>query len=137
MAKRSPNQTDKFVGNRIRMQRMVLGKSQEWLDKMLGLTFQQIQKYEKGSNRVGAGRLQELSYVLGVPIDFFFDGAPPPRQASGSYEPNPLSEHMAEFMASSEGVRIAAAFAQINDRGLRRAVVEMIEEFVRSAKKKL
>jgi transcriptional regulator with XRE-family HTH domain len=77
MAKKAPNQIDKHVGSRVRMRRMMLGMSQEKLGDALGLTFQQVQKYEKGTNRVSASRLQHLSHILQVPVPFFFEGAPP------------------------------------------------------------
>ena len=76
LAKKAPNPTDKHVGSRVRMRRMMLGMSQEKLGDSLGLTFQQIQKYEKGTNRIGASRLQQISHILQVPVAFFFEGAP-------------------------------------------------------------
>ncbi len=77
IAKKAPNPTDKHVGSRVRMRRMMLGMSQEKLGDALGLTFQQVQKYEKGTNRIGASRLQQISHILQVPVSFFFEGAPP------------------------------------------------------------
>jgi DNA-binding XRE family transcriptional regulator len=74
--KRSPNPIDQYVGARIRMRRIMLGMSQERLGDAIGLTFQQIQKYEKGTNRIGASRLQQVGLVLNVPVEFFFEGAP-------------------------------------------------------------
>src|SRR4026209_2288745 len=76
MAKKTPNPTDKHVGSRVRMRRMMLSMSQEKLGDALGLTFQQVQKYEKGTNRIGASRLQQISHILQVPVAFFFEGAP-------------------------------------------------------------
>ena len=73
---KAPNPVDKYVGSRMRMRRIMLGMSQEKLGEALGLTFQQIQKYEKGTNRIGASRLQQISYILQVPVAFFFEGAP-------------------------------------------------------------
>ena len=85
MAKKAPNPTDKHVGSRVRMRRMMLGMSQEKLGDALGLTFQQVQKYEKGTNRIGASRLQQISHILQVPVAFFFEGAPNvPGQADGA-----------------------------------------------------
>jgi transcriptional regulator with XRE-family HTH domain len=75
MAKKAPNPTDHHVGSRVRMRRMMLGMSQEKLGGALGLTFQQVQKYEKGTNRIGASRLQQISHILQVPVEFFFEGA--------------------------------------------------------------
>src|ERR1039458_6289870 len=76
MAKKIPNPIDKHVGSRVRMRRMMLSMSQEKLGDALGLTFQQVQKYEKGTNRIGASRLQQISNILQVPVSFFFEGAP-------------------------------------------------------------
>ena len=73
-AKKQANPIDAQVGNRVRIRRMLIGMSQEKLGDLLGLTFQQVQKYEKGVNRIGAGRLFEISRILGVPIDFFYEG---------------------------------------------------------------
>src|SRR5471032_790567 len=76
MTTKAPNPVDKYVGSRVRMRRMMLGMSQEKLGNSLGLTFQQVQKYEKGTNRIGASRLQQISQILQVPVSFFFEGAP-------------------------------------------------------------
>ena len=76
MAKKAPNPIDKHVGSRVRMRRMMLNMSQEKLGDSLGLTFQQVQKYEKGTNRIGASRLQQIGQILQVPVSFFFEGAP-------------------------------------------------------------
>ena len=76
IAKKAPNPIDKHVGSRVRMRRMMLTMSQEKLGDALGLTFQQVQKYEKGTNRIGASRLQQISHILQVPVGFFFEGAP-------------------------------------------------------------
>src|SRR5580704_14977680 len=76
LSTKHPHPTDKHVGNRVRMRRLMLGMSQEKLADQLGLTFQQVQKYEKGTNRISASRLQEISHVLEVPVPFFFEGAP-------------------------------------------------------------
>src|SRR5438309_207539 len=76
VAKKAPNPIDRHVGSRVRMRRMMLSMSQEKLGDSLGLTFQQVQKYEKGTNRIGASRLQQISNILQVPVSFFFEGAP-------------------------------------------------------------
>src|SRR5688572_17234641 len=88
MAKKAPNPIDKHVGSRVRMRRMMLSMSQEKLGDALGLTFQQVQKYEKGTNRIGASRLQQISQILQVPVSFFFEGAPsaPGHQTEGMSE---------------------------------------------------
>src|SRR6267378_4357029 len=76
MSTKAPNPVDKYVGSRVRMRRIMLGMSQEKLGEALGLTFQQVQKYEKGTNRVGASRLQQIAEILQVPVAFLFDGGP-------------------------------------------------------------
>ena len=76
MGKKEPNAADRYVGNRVRMRRMMIGMSQTSLGDALGITFQQVQKEEKGINRIGAGRLQQMAHILQVPVAFFFDGAP-------------------------------------------------------------
>ena len=90
MAKKAPNPTDKHVGARVRMRRMMLGMSQEKLGDALGLTFQQVQKYEKGANRIGASRLQQIAHILQVPVSFFFDGLADP---IGGAEVDDASQH--------------------------------------------
>ena len=89
MPKKQANPIDAQVGNRVRIRRMLIGMSQEKLGDLLGLTFQQVQKYEKGVNRIGAGRLFEVSRILGVPIDFFYEGAGGPTRANGPVWPKP------------------------------------------------
>src|ERR1700687_6073491 len=85
IAKKTPNPIDKHVGSRVRMRRMMLSMSQEKLGDALGLTFQQVQKYEKGTNRMGASRLQHIAHILQVPVTFFFEGAPlQPGQPKGA-----------------------------------------------------
>jgi transcriptional regulator with XRE-family HTH domain len=122
-----PNPVDKHVGSRVRMRRLMLGMSQQKLASALGLTFQQVQKYEKGMNRMGAGRLQEAADILGVAVPFFFEGAPAsgPHKLDGSA---PSSAYVTEFISSSEGLRLIKAFAQISDAGVRRSIVGLVQE---------
>src|SRR6185437_866770 len=104
MTKKTPNPTDKHVGSRVRMRRMMLGMSQEKLGDALGVTFQQVQKNEKGINRIGASRLQQLSRILQVPVPFFFEGAPnAPGQHKGTGPP-PSPAYVSEFLATSDGL---------------------------------
>ena len=84
--KKNPNPIDTFVGSRVRMRRLMVGMSQEKLADGLGITFQQVQKYEKGTNRIGASRLQQISRILQVPVSFFFEGAPHGSESHGSSE---------------------------------------------------
>src|SRR6202008_1825641 len=135
MAKKAPNPTDKHVGARVRMRRMMLGMSQEKLGDALGLTFQQVQKYEQGANRIGASRLQPIAHILQVPGSFFFDGAPP---AAGQ-QPDGLSEapspaYVSDFLATSDGLALTKAFMRISDSKLRRRTVDLVEQIAVSDK---
>src|ERR1700736_6460173 len=100
-AKKAPNPIDKHVGSRVRMRRLMLAMSQTKLGDALGITFQQVQKYEKGTNRIGASRLEHISNVLQVPIPFFFEGAPdvPGRSKGSGAAPSPA--YATDFLASS------------------------------------
>ena len=128
MSVKAPNPVDKYVGSRIRMRRIMLGMSQEKLGESLGLTFQQIQKYEKGTNRVGASRLQQISEILQVPVSFLFEGGP-----GGSINANGVSEapspaYVSDFLATSEGLALTRAFTRISDSKLRRSIVDLVEQ---------
>jgi transcriptional regulator with XRE-family HTH domain len=130
MVKKAPNPIDKHVGSRVRMRRMMLGMSQEKLGDALDLTFQQVQKYEKGTNRIGASRLQQISHILQVPVAFFFEGAPnmPGRAAASADAPSPA--YVSDFLASSEGLALTKAFMQIKDPKVRRRIVDLVEAIV-------
>jgi transcriptional regulator with XRE-family HTH domain len=127
---RRANPIDVHVGSRVRLRRMLLGMSQEKLGEHLGLTFQQIQKYEKGINRIGASRLFDLSKVLGVPVQFFYEELPaaPGQQASGLAE-RPAESYAVEFLGSREGLELNKAFARITDARVRRSIVELVRAF--------
>jgi transcriptional regulator with XRE-family HTH domain len=128
MAKKSPNPTDKYVGSRVRMRRLMLSMSQEKLGEKLGLTFQQVQKYEKGTNRIGASRLQHISQILKVPVSFFFEGVSGPgKPEDGSTKP-PVADYVSDFLSSSDGLALTKAFTNIKDSRLRRRVVDLVEE---------
>ena len=129
MAKKAPNPIDKHVGSRVRMRRMMLSMSQEKLGDALGLTFQQVQKYEKGTNRIGASRLQQISSILQVPISFFFEGAPDvpgSRPVAGKAAPSP--SYVSDFLATSDGLALTKAFMRIDDAKLRRRIVDLVEQ---------
>jgi transcriptional regulator with XRE-family HTH domain len=130
LAKKAPNPTDKHVGSRVRMRRMMLGMSQEKLGDSLGLTFQQVQKYEKGTNRIGASRLQQISQILQVPVSFFFEGAPSALLA-GRHEgmgEAPSPAYVSDFLATSDGLALTKAFMRIDDSKLRRRIVDLVEQ---------
>jgi transcriptional regulator with XRE-family HTH domain len=119
---------DKHVGSRVRMRRLMLGMSQTKLAAALGLSFQQVQKYEKGTNRIGASRLQHISQILQVPVPFFFEGAPHlPGQPKGIGDA-PSPEYVADFLASSDGLALVKAFVAIKNTRLRRRIVALVEE---------
>jgi transcriptional regulator with XRE-family HTH domain len=128
MPKKSPNSTDKHVGSRVRMRRMMLDMSQTELGNNIGLTFQQVQKYEKGTNRIGAGRLHEISRILQVPISFFFEGSPREPGARGEADGPPLPTYVTDFLATSDGLALTKAFMQIKDANLRRRIVSLVQE---------
>jgi transcriptional regulator with XRE-family HTH domain len=129
MAKKAPNPTDKHVGARVRMRRMMLAMSQEKLGDALGLTFQQVQKYEKGANRIGASRLQQISHILQVPVAFFFEGAPPtPGQTTSNFSEAPSPAYVSDFLATSDGLALTKAFMGIKDAKLRRRIVDLVEQ---------
>jgi transcriptional regulator with XRE-family HTH domain len=130
MAKKAPNPIDKHVGARVRMRRMMLGMSQEKLGNSLGLTFQQVQKYEKGTNRIGASRLQQISQILQVPVSFFFEGAPvvtTGQRTEGMIEA-PSPAYVSDFLATSDGLALTKAFMRISDTKLRRRIVDLVEQ---------
>jgi transcriptional regulator with XRE-family HTH domain len=105
---------------------MLIGMSQEKLGDLLGLTFQQVQKYEKGVNRIGAGRLYEISRILGVPIDFFYEGMTPGQDASGFAESRGAPPVM-EFVSSGEGLQLSLAFMKIKDPKVRKRVLDLVK----------
>ena len=127
MPKKHVNPIDRHVGMRIRMQRMVRGLSQTELGKAVGVTFQQMQKYEKGANRVSASRLQQIANVLKVAPDFFFDGASAKAVTNVTKEITLIEE----FISSRDGVALSKAFTKISDQKMRRSIVSLVEQIAR------
>ena len=130
MAGKKPNPVDAHVGSRVRLRRMLLGMSQERLGESMGLTFQQVQKYEKGVNRIGASRLFQISKILDVPVQFFFEEAPHipsdgSTQARGMAEPD-SEAFILEFLNSREGLELNRAFVKIGDAKVRKSVVDLV-----------
>jgi transcriptional regulator with XRE-family HTH domain len=119
---KEPQPIDRHVGTRIRHKRMMLGISQEALGDALGVTFQQVQKYEKGMNRVGASRLQAIANFLEVPVSYFFDGA-----GGQSQRATAGKDQVLDLIATREGIRLNRAFAAIKDARVRAKIVSMIE----------
>ncbi len=125
--KKQPNPIDIHVGSRVRLRRMMLGMSQEKLGEQLGITFQQIQKYEKGTNRIGASRLQHIARVLSVPISFFFEDAPAtPGGGATGVEESSSTSYVVDFLSSSEGIQLNKAFVRIKDAHQRRRIIDLV-----------
>ncbi|HVW74149.1 MAG TPA: helix-turn-helix transcriptional regulator [Rhizomicrobium sp.] len=126
MPKKQANPIDVQVGNRVRIRRMLIGMSQERLGDLLGLTFQQVQKYEKGVNRIGAGRLFEVARILNVPVDFFYEGLSAANQP-GLGEPDVAAPPVMEFVSSGEGLQLSLAFMKIKDVKVRKRVLDLVK----------
>jgi transcriptional regulator with XRE-family HTH domain len=118
------------VGACARKRRLMLGMSQEKLGDALGLTFQQVQKYEKGTNRIGASRLQQIAHILQVPVSFFFEGAPAggsgPHVGGMGEAPSPA--YVSDFLATSDGLSLTKSFMRIKNSKLRRRIVDLVEQ---------
>lgn len=128
MAGKKPNPVDTHVGSRVRLRRMLLGMSQERLGDGMGLTFQQVQKYEKGVNRIGASRLFQISKILDVPVQFFFEEAPYAGEhgtAKGMAEGD-SEGFILEFLNSREGLELNRAFVKIGDAKVRKGLVDLV-----------
>jgi transcriptional regulator with XRE-family HTH domain len=126
---RRPNPVDAHVGSRVRFRRMLLGMSQEKLGERLGLTFQQVQKYEKGVNRIGASRLFDMAQVLSVPIQYFYDGIAgeaAPNAAMPGFADKPSESFVVDFLQTREGMELNKAFARIQDPKVRRSIIDMV-----------
>jgi len=121
--KRSPHATDRHVGNRVRMRRMMQGMTQEKLGQALGLTFQQVQKYEKGTNRIGAGRLQHIASIQQVPISFFFEGAPGQSDILDT-----SCDDVSGFLATPDGLALTKSYMHIQNAKLRRSIVALVKQ---------
>jgi transcriptional regulator with XRE-family HTH domain len=118
------NPTDKHVGSRLRMRRLMLDMSQTDIANALGLTFQQVQKYEKGTNRVGSGRLLKIATFLGVPVTALFKGSDEMEDTD--------KQSIFDQLAKPHANRLLQAFARIDDDGLRRSVVQLVEEIAKN-----
>lgn len=123
-AERGKNPIDIHVGSRVRLRRMLVGMSQERLGESLNLTFQQIQKYEKGQNRIGSSRLFMLAQILSVPVQFFFDDMPDHLGAAPVEGETPA---VMSFVGSSEGLRLNQAFSRLDDGETRKRIVDLVE----------
>ena len=127
---RSPNPVDLHVGGRVRMRRKMLGVSQERLAEALGLTFQQVQKYERGANRVSASKLYEIARFLGAPVAYFFEGLSDP-SVKGAPSADEVSEQFVhDFLMTPEGLELAASFPRIKRGRLRRRILDLVRSLV-------
>lgn len=143
--RKQPNPIDIHVGSRLKLRRTMLGMTQEKLGEQLGVTFQQIQKYEKGTNRIGASRLQEISEILEAPVSFFFEEASPidlrrDRDDFSTYQGGAMIAGMSEdnsmsfdtggngaYGSAHEAHALARAFSQIRDPRIRRRIIDLVE----------
>jgi len=124
LPKKKANPVDAHVGYRVRLRRVLIGMSQERLGELLGLTFQQVQKYERGINRIGAGRLYEVAEILDVPISFFYEGVNGVERSGegGGLE----SSAVMDFLSSNEGIQLSTAFIGIKDAKVRRRLLDLV-----------
>lgn len=133
MSAKVPNPIDAYVGSRVRMRRLMLGMSQERLADQIGVTFQQVQKYEKGTNRIGASRLQAIANVLAVPVAFFFQqDNTQPLTTDGLGAISGL-EDLSDFLTSKEGLSLNKAFMKINDPSVRQSVLMLIKSLANTS----
>ena len=124
MARKVPHSIDQYVGSRVRMRRQALGMSQTKLADAIGLTFQQVQKYEKGTNRMGSSRLMQIANVLEVPVTFFFEGAPGQPKISRTA---PSADFVTQFLSKEDGLALTRAFMRLRDAKIRRSIVHLVE----------
>jgi len=129
MTRRDPNYIDVHVGSRIRMRRQIISMSQEKLGEMLGITFPQVQKYEKGSNRISASRLYYAAKILGVPVQAFFEDLPGVEGESGLNESNEQSSVMSSLM-NTEGIQLAKAFRDADNTTKRKLIATLARAIV-------
>jgi transcriptional regulator with XRE-family HTH domain len=123
MPAKPPNPVDVHVGGRVRMRRIEIKMTQETLGDHIGLTFQQIQKYEKGMNRIGASRIQQIARVLKVPASYFFEDAP----GGGEDDGQTMTGGFLEFLGTRDGQTLIESFSKISDAELRRSVVNLVQ----------
>jgi transcriptional regulator with XRE-family HTH domain len=128
MKTKATNLIDRHVGSRVRMRRLMLDMSQSSLANELGITFQQVQKYEKGTNRIGASRLEHTAFALKVAVAFFFEGLPD--FTDKSVRAAAPSDELDKFMTTREGLDLARAFTRITKPAMRRKIADLVEEIV-------
>ncbi len=123
---REPTAVDLHVGGRVRIRRKMLSLSQSALASALGLTFQQVQKYERGANRISASKLYQIAQTLQVPMSFFFDGLPDPTGENTNAVADLKAAHLQTFLMTSDGLALAEAFPRIAPGHVRRQVLDLV-----------
>ncbi|MFM9975104.1 MAG: helix-turn-helix domain-containing protein [Beijerinckiaceae bacterium] len=131
--KKQPDPVDLHVGARVKLRRVFVGLSQEKLGDALGITFQQVQKYEKGTNRIGASRLQQASTILGVPVNFFFEGAPRGGEMAIGFNEPGEAPYMVDFANTPEGAQLIKAFLRIKEPKLRKKIIDLVAAMAATA----
>jgi transcriptional regulator with XRE-family HTH domain len=127
LPKKQANPVDPQIGNRVKLRRMLIGMSQERLGELLGLTFQQVQKYEKGVNRIGGGRLWDISRILGVKIDYFYEDVSANATGPRGFSENDASSPVMEFLSTGEGLQLSVSFMRIKDAKVRKRVLDLVK----------
>ena len=130
--KKAANEVDRHVGTRLRMRRAIVGMSQEKLGAALDLTFQQVQKYEKGTNRISATRLRQISEILGVTIDYFYEGLTEGGAPAGGFAESVGTRYEADIM-TGDGLKLLRAFHRVGDAKVRRRILDLVEAFAASS----
>ncbi|MBO9547369.1 helix-turn-helix domain-containing protein [Caulobacter sp.] len=131
---RTPNAIDRHVGARVRMRRKIVGVTQEQLAGALKLTFQQVQKYEHGANRVSASKLYEIAKILQVPVSYFFDGLPDSANEDGAEAANAANRVVTDFLATPEGLELAQMFPKIAKGNVRRHILDLVRSMADGAR---
>ena len=131
MNNRSATHIDEHVGNRMRTRRILVGMSQEKLGEKLGLTFQQIQKYERATNRISASRLYEIARILGVQVSFFFEGLEPEGEGSGLTEDS--ASYSTDMITTAEGIRLNRDFNRIANSGTQKSLLQLVNALAEKA----
>ena len=130
----TPNPVESHVGSRIRMRRKILGVSQEKLAESLGLTFQQVQKYERGANRVSASKLYQIAKALEAPILYFFEGLPDPTSDKHSAIDLGVDRIVSALLMTPEGLELATLFPRIDEASVRRRLLELVRALANESK---
>lgn len=123
---KTPNPVDIHVGSRVKLKRTMAGMSQEKLGDQLGITFQQVQKYEKGKNRIGASRLQDIALILNTSVAFFFEGLPGSEESEAGFAEDANPDYTIDFLSSAEGIQLNKSFAKIKDPLVRKKIIDLV-----------